>query len=414
MRVLAVNGGSSSEKLALYDLNQQRTLQQALEPLWSASAEWSVGEGQKLAAQITVSVSDGKEKQCQMQADSRGELIAAMLDGLWSGETKAVVGPQDVAAVGHRVVHGGAEYTSSVTITPQVKDAIYKLAEFAPQHNPANLEGITACERIFPNTPEVAVFDTAFHATLPQPATVYPGPYSWYERGIRRYGFHGISHQYCAMRAAQLLGRDPADLRLVTCHLGGGCSLAAIAGGRSVDTTMGFTPLDGLMMGSRSGSVDPGILIYLLRQDHATADQLDETLNRESGLKGVSGVSSDIRPILKARDAGDERARLALDVYIHRLRQGIGAMLAALDGADALVFTGGVGEHTPLVRAGACATLGFAGVTLDADRNAQFAGDAIGDGDIATSDARMRVLVIHTQEDWMIARETLHVIGSIA
>jgi len=252
-----------------------------------------------------------------------------------------------------------------------------------------------------PGTPQVAVFDTAFHAHLPPAAAVYPGPYAWYERGIRRYGFHGLSHQYCAERAAKLLGRDLADLRLVTAHLGNGCSLAAIRDGRSVDTTMGFTPLDGLMMGTRPGSLDPGILTYLQRADGATADQLDATLNHESGLRGISGRSGDMRDILAARAGGDGRAALAFAMYVHRLRGGIAAMLAALGGADALVFAGGVGEHAAEVRADTCAAFAFLGLRLDAARNAESPADAL----ISVEDSSMRVLIVRTQEDWVIARD---------
>jgi acetate kinase len=334
-------------------------------------------------------------------ASSRDELVARLLPTLWEEPTRAVKGPGDVAAVGHRVVHGGSKYSEGVIVTPQVEDDIRAYAAFAPLHNPEDLAGIKAAQRALPNVPQVAVFDTAYHAHLPQAAQVYPGPYAWYERGIRRYGFHGISHQYCAGRAARILKRDLASLNLVTCHLGNGCSLAAIRGGRSVDTTMGFTPLDGLMMGSRSGAVDPGILTYLMRADGATADQLDDTLNHRSGLLGVSGVSSDLREVLAARARGDARATLALDVYVHRLRRLLGAMVAVLGGADAIVFAGGVGEHAAEVRAGACAGLAFLGLRLDAGRNAASPADAV----ISTPESTVGVLIVHTREDWMVARE---------
>ena len=254
--------------------------------------------------------------------------------------------------------------------------------------------------------PQVAVFDTGFHRTMPLAAATYPGPYEWFEQGIRRYGFHGINHQYCAQRAAQLLGKNLHSLKLVTCHLGNGCSLAAIREGRSVDTTMGFTPLEGLMMGTRSGSVDPGILTYLIRQRQISGEQLDEVLNQKSGLLGISGVSSDMREILAAGKNGKEparmaRAKLALEMYVHRLRSGIGAMVAGLGGIDALVFTAGVGENSPEIRAAVCDNFAFLGLRLDQGKNASSPVDA----DISTPDAAVRVLVIHAQEDWMIARE---------
>jgi acetate kinase len=282
-----------------------------------------------------------------------------------------------------------------------VKETIARLAELAPAHNPASLEGIEAIERILGAVAQVAVFDTAFHAQMPEMAAVYPGPYEWLEQGIRRYGFHGISHQYCAARAAEILDRDLKDLRLVTCHLGNGCSLAAIRGGRSVNTTMGFTPLEGLMMGSRSGSIDPGLLLHLLRQPNYSVDRLDRILNQESGLEGISGISSDLREILAAMTQGNARAQLAFDAYVHSLRSHIGAMLASLGGLDALAFTAGIGEHAASVRAAACEAFAFLGLKLDLDKNAQ----SRADWDIAAPDSTVRVLVIRTQEDWEIARE---------
>jgi acetate kinase len=282
-----------------------------------------------------------------------------------------------------------------------VKAAIARLAELAPAHNPASLSGIEAIEQILGAVPQVAVFDTAFHAQMPEMATIYPGPYEWLKQEIRRYGFHGISHQYCAARAAELLDRDLRDLRLVTCHLGNGCSLAAIRDGRSVDTTMGFTPMEGLMMGSRSGSIDPGLLLHLLRQPNYSVDQLDRILNQESGLEGISGLSNDLREILTAMAKGNSRAQLAFDIYMHSLRSHIGAMLASLGGLDALAFTAGVGEHAAPVRAGACEAFAFLGLKLDLEKNAQ----SRLDWDIAAPDSTVRVLVIHAQENWEIARE---------
>jgi acetate kinase len=249
--------------------------------------------------------------------------------------------------------------------------------------------------------PQIAVFDTGFHRMMPLSAATYPVPYEWFEQGIRRYGFHGINHQYCAQRAAQLLGKKLNSLKLVTCHLGNGCSLAAIREGRSADTTMGFTPLEGLMMGTRSGSVDPGILTYLMRQRQLSGQQLDEILNQKSGLLGISGISSDMRQIITAGKKGHERAKLALDIYIHRLRSGIGAMIAVLGGIDALVFTAGIGENSPEVRAAVCENFAFLDLRLDQVKNAESPLDE----DISALDATVRILVIHAQEDWMIARE---------
>jgi len=303
--------------------------------------------------------------------------------------------------VGHRVVHGGPQHFEPSVVTAKVKSAIESVSAFAPLHNRAELEGIEIVTKLLGPVPQIAVFDTGFHRMMPLSAATYPGPYEWFEQGIRRYGFHGINHQYCAQRAAQLLGKNLNSLKLVTCHLGNGCSLAAIREGRSVDTTMGFTPLEGLMMGTRSGSVDPGILTYLMRQRQFSGQQLVEILNQKSGLLGISGISSDMRQIITAGKKGHERAKLALDIYIHRLRSGIGAMIAVLGGIDALVFTAGIGENSPEVRAAVCENFAFLDLRLDQGKNAQSPVDE----DISAPDATVRILVIHAQEDWMIARE---------
>jgi len=397
MKILVLNAGSSSQKSCLYELNDVLP-DRPLQPLWSAQIDWTHQQG---IAELKVKTAKGDQLEEEFASDSRKDAISRMLESLWRGRTQTINDLKEIDIVGHRVVHGGQEYQQSTLISPDVKKAIARLSVFAPVHNPVNLEGIEAIEKILGNVPQVAVFDTAFHAQLPPAAFVYPGPYEWLENGIRRYGFHGISHQYCARLAADILGKDLADLRLISCHLGNGCSLAAVRGGWSVDTTMGFTPLEGLMMGSRSGSIDPGILIHLLKQSEFTAEKLDGILNRNSGLKGISGVSSDLRQIGDAIAQGNQRAQLALDIYIHRLRAGIGAMLASLGGLDALIFTAGVGENSAVVRAAACEAFGFIGLKLDGEKNQQSPIDQ----DIAAVDSAVRILVIHTQEDWEIVRE---------
>lgn len=397
MKILVLNAGSSSQKSCLYDL-EDTLPDKPPEPIWEASIDWTHHEG---FAEIKVNPQYGKVLEEEIAATSRPEIIAHMLETLWSGKAPVLKSPSEVDVIGHRVVHGGAEYRQSTIINDQVKEAIAKLAIFAPVHNPANLEGINAAEKLFGNTPQVAVFDTAFHAHLSPAAYTYAIPTKYTEQGIRRYGFHGISHQYCCDRTAQILDRKVEDLRLITCHLGNGCSLAAIRNGQSIDTTMGFTPLEGLVMGSRSGSIDAGVLIHLLRQPDMDVEKLDRILNRESGLLGVSEISADLRPILKAIAEGNPQAQLAFDVYVHSLRSHIGAMLASLGGLDALVFTAGVGENAPAVRAAACAGFEFLGLKLDLDKNNQ----RLLDVDIAASNSAVRVLVIHTQEDWQIARE---------
>jgi len=400
MNVLVLNSGSSSQKSCLYEIGN--TLPD--DPpgcIWEGKIEWADDK-----AEYSIKNSHGVFRKDLASVGSRGEAIERLLQSLWNGETQAIASPSDIHVVGHRVVHGGPQHFEPSVVTAEVKSAIERVSVFAPLHNCAELQGMEIVARLLGSVPQVAVFDTGFHRTMPLSAATYPGPYEWFEQGIRRYGFHGVNHQYCAQRAAQLLGKNLNSLKLVTCHLGNGCSLAAIREGRSVDTTMGFTPLEGLMMGTRSGSVDPGILTYLIRQRQFSAPQLDEVLNQKSGLLGVSGISSDMRQILAASKDGNEpakqvRAKLALEIYVHRLRSGIGAMIAVLGGVDALVFTAGVGENSPEVRAAVCDNFAFLGLRLDQEKNAQSPLDK----DISAPDAIVRVLVIHAQEDWMIARE---------
>ncbi|NJL62791.1 MAG: acetate kinase [Methylacidiphilales bacterium] len=397
MKILVLNAGSSSQKSCLYDISSETLPQEAVKPLWEAKVDWS-HQGK---AEIEVKTASGEYLQEEISTDSRLEITAHLLNTLHQGSTQVINQLSEIDIVGHRVVHGGREYRDSVLITEDVKNAIANLSFLAPEHNPANLEGMTAIAQHLGNIPQVAVFDTAFHSQIPDAAAIYPIPYELVEQGIRRYGFHGISHQYCANRAAQILNQDLASLRLINCHLGNGCSLAAIKNGRSIDTTMGFTPLDGLMMGSRSGAVDPGILIYLIQKKNYTPEQLDIILNKESGLRGISGVSGDLRQIRDAISQGNERAQLALDIYIHRLKYYIGAMVASLEGLDVLVFTGGVGENASEVRKLACEGFSFLGLQLDNNKNEHQPIDM----DISSVNSTVRVLVIHTQEDWQIACE---------
>jgi acetate kinase len=299
-------------------------------------------------------------------------------------------------------VHGGTHYQRGVRIDQDVKCVIQELAPLAPQHNPVALAVIEALDRALPGVPQVAAFDTAFHHTLPPRAYLYGVPYDWYERwGVRRFGFHGLSHAYCAERAATLLGRPLEQMKIITCHLGSGCSLAAVDGGRSVATTMGFTPLDGVVMGSRSGAVDPGLVLHLIETGRFDAPALREALSHDSGLKGLSGISADMRAVSAANDAGDTRAAVAMEVYTARIREAIGALSATLGGLDALTFADGVGENCPEIRAAICEGLEWLGMILDTAANEH----ALLDSDIATADARVRVLVIRTREALMVARE---------
>lgn len=378
MMILVVNAGSSSNKLSLFALEQ--VAEPGAEP-------------------------HGLRWERELSAD---EPIDECLVRLWSGSDAILGAPQDLGVVGHRIVHGGAELNEPVLMTPDVRNAIARVAEYAPAHNAAAMRGINAVTRLLgDDVPQVAVFDTAFHAMLPPAAYTYAGPRAWLEQGIRRFGFHGISHQYASQRTARLLGRASAGLRIVTCHLGSGCSLAAVAGGWSVDTTMGFTPLDGIPMSRRPGALDPGILIHLLRHGGHTVDSLDRVLNEDSGLAGLSGTSGDMREVLTRVESGDTAATLALDVYVHRIRQGIAAMTASMNGLDAIVFTAGVGEHSPTVRRRLCDGLGFLGVALDADRNVGAAGDDI----LSTDESTISVLVVQARENWIVANDALRVVA---
>jgi acetate kinase len=395
MKILVLNSGSSSQKTCLYEIGNS-VPDDPPSCLWGGRIEWEGGN-----VELSLKNAKGVERKEQTQAGSRDQAVTHLLGNLWQGDAQAISSPSEIDVVGHRVVHGGPQHTEPVRVTAEVKSAIAKVSDFAPLHNRAELEGMAVVEKLLGDVPQVAVFDTGFHRNMPLSAKLYPGPYEWFSQGIHRYGFHGINHEYCAGRAARLLKTDLNSLRLVSCHLGNGCSLAAIREGRSVDTTMGFTPLEGLMMGTRSGSVDPGILIYLMRQKGLSGERLDTILNKESGLLGVSGVSGDMREILAAMKIGHERAKLAFDIYIHRLRSGIGAMVAVLGGVDALIFTAGVGENSPEVRAAVCEDFGYLGLTLDPEKNLRHSSDQ----DIATADSSVRVLVISAQEDWAIAQK---------
>jgi len=394
MKILVLNSGSATQKTSLYEIAAVPPADPPA-PLWEGLIEWQGG-----CADIRTSGATGVRVRDRVQISSRKQVTEQLLSDLWTGAAPLLKGPSEIGMVGHRIVHGGKEFSEPAVVTPALKSAIERMTVFAPLHNPAGLEGIEIIEQILGGIPQVAVFDTAFHRSLPESAAVYPGPYEWVARGIRRYGFHGINHQYCAERAARLLGCDLQSLKLVTCHLGNGCSLAAVRDGRSVDTTMGFTPLEGLMMGTRSGSVDPGILTYLLREDRLTAEQLDDLLNKNSGLAGISGISNDMREIGSAMKSGNPRAKLAFDIFIHRLTSLTGSMVAVLGGVDALVFTAGIGENSSEVRAAACSNLEFLGVRLDPAKNSRSSNDC----DISASDSRVRILIVRANEDWAIAR----------
>ena len=365
-------------------------------PLWAGRIEWN-GE----TAAITVRNSKGIVSKKDLKR-SPGELVLKdLLATLWSGETRSIASAAEIDAVGHRVVHGGPRFHYPILVSNDVYSTLAGLSQFAPLHIQAELQGMKTIADLLGDVPQIAVFDTGFHRQMPPVAQTYPGPYEWFEQGIRRYGFHGINHQYCSTRAAQLIAKDLKSLKIVSCHLGNGCSVTGIRAGRSVDTTMGFTPLDGLMMGTRSGSVDPGILIFLMRRYGLDADQMDDMLNKKSGLLGISGVSGDMRDVLAGMHSGNERAKMAFDLYTHGLRKAIGGIAAILEGLDVLVFTAGVGENSPEVRAATCKGLDFLGLTIDQNRNEE----PLLDAEISSPDSRVKVLVIRAAEDWAIAGE---------
>ena len=408
VKTLVINAGSSSIKCWFQEVPDNLPASQAsqrLEPLWSARADWSRHSGATTAvsAEVKITRSGRQSTSSTVHSASPAGILQPVLRALWEGDDTKVIGsPSEIGIVGHRIVHGGSKYAASVLITPDVRAGIAEQAEFAPAHNGIQLEAIQTVDHVVgTGTPQVAVFDTAFHSTLAPLAYVYPGPYSWLEQGIRRYGFHGISVQYATRRSAELLDAAPESLRLIVCHLGNGASVTAVAGGKSVDTSMGLTPLEGIMMGTRSGSIDPGILVYLIRRQGYTADQLDAILNRQSGLLGVSGVSGDMREILEAIQQGNERARLAYEIYAHRLVREIGAMAGVLGGVDAIVFTGGVGENCAPLRQEVCDHFGYLGLRLDPAKNAA----PNLDQNVAASDSKAQVLLIRADEDWEIACE---------
>jgi acetate kinase len=341
--------------------------------------------------------------------------IGKVVDLLLSPEHGALSSLDEIAAVGHRVVHGGERFAASVRIDDEVTAVVEKCCDLAPLHNPPNLVGIRACQELMPDTSQVAVFDTAFHQSVPRQAYLYGLPYEYYERyGIRRYGFHGTSHRYVTLEATRYLssrGIAPEDQKIVTCHLGNGCSMAAVSGGRSIDTTMGFTPLEGLLMGTRCGDIDAAVPLFLMEQEGLGPEDMDQLLNKRSGLRGVSGVSNDLRDVSAAAAGGNDRAAAAIEVFCYRVRKYTGGFAAALGGLHALVFTAGIGEHSAQVRGAACADLGFLGLRIDPARNDAARGpDAC--TDISTDDAPARVLVIPTNEELMIARDTRQVISN--
>ncbi len=387
MSILIINAGSSSIKFGLFDADAQTAHATGL-------IDWTANPSH---ADLVLRTHEGSTLRFPCSAASHRDAVILSLRKIVDSKLAPAI-----TVVGHRIVHGGAVFRGSVRIDAAVRTELERLSELAPLHNPPALEALQAAETALPGLPQVAVFDTAFFADLPPRAYIYPLPYAWYtDWGVRRFGFHGISHAYCAGRAAELLQRPADALRLVICHLGNGCSATAVRDGKAVATSMGFTPMEGLMMGTRCGSVDPGILLHVFRKCGLEAEQLDQALNHASGLLGVSGVSSDFRQVEAAAEKGDERARLALDIYADRVRSTIGALTVTLGGIDALVFTAGVGEHARKLRATVCVGLDCLNLHLDGPRNESCEAD----NDVATPESPGRILILHTEEERLIARD---------
>ena len=401
---LAVNAGSGSVSVAAFGAREEAESVDSHEDLRPV---WTMKVVRHASPQRVTIEGDGERRELEIDAPDARSAVAPGLDALWSGPTAVVDGPDAVACVGHRIVHGGPTLDAPAEIDARVRAAIEAAARFAPLHNPPGLELVELARERLPDARHVACFDTAFHRTIPTAARAYGGPASWLERGLVRYGFHGISHADAARRAARLLGRAPEDANVITVHLGGGCSATAVRGGRSVATTMGLTPADGMVMATRSGAVDPGLLLHLMREDGLDADALETLLEKESGLMGLTrGASGDVGRVRELADAGDADARLAIDVYAHRARREIAALRPALDGLDALVFTGSAVTGEPWLRAAICDGLEYLGVRLDAARDAAAGdGDEIGAG--GACGASVRAYLLHADEDRVIAGAAL-------
>lgn len=392
MSILVVNTGSSSLKFSLFEGASLKTRVSGL-------IDW---KGARDIATVSLKISGKDETVGEEAINGCGAAIDFILSVLGRGN-------RDIRGVGHRVVHGGSRFSDAVLIDEDVRDVILTMSELAPLHNGPAIEAIDAMDKALPSVPQAALFDTAYYADMPQRSVVYPLPYDWYERwGIRRFGFHGINHAWCAVRAGQILLREISDLRMVSCHLGNGCSVTAACGGKAVATTMGFTPMEGLMMGSRSGSIDPGILVYLQKTKGLSVDQIDEALNHHSGLMGVSGVSSDFRKVEKAAAEGNARAELALALFTDRVEGAIASLAAVMKGIDLLVFTGGIGENAASFRERVCEDLHFLGISVNRRANSACASDAV----ISGEGSAVRVLVIRAGEERFIAEKTRALLNS--
>ena len=397
MNIFVINCGSSSLKYQLINMENEEVLAKGL-------AERIGIDGSRIKHKPT-----GKEdKVIEMPMPDHKVALEIILDALVDPAHGAIKSLEEISAVGHRVVHGGEKFASSVIIDDDVMDAMKKCIELAPLHNPPNIMGIEACKELMPNVPMVGVFDTAFHQTMPKTSYIYSLPYEMYEKyGIRRYGFHGTSHKYVSQRTAKMLGKNIEDINIITCHLGNGASITAIEGGKSIDTSMGLTPLEGLTMGTRCGDIDPAIITFIMEKENLDIDGINNLMNKKSGVLGISGVSSDFRDIEDAAwKEKNERAQLALDIFSNKVKKYIGSYAAIMGGVDAIVFTAGLGENSPETREDVCKGLEFLGVNIDSEANKVRGKETV----ISTEDSKVKVLVIPTNEELMIARDTKELI----
>ncbi len=399
MNILVLNCGSSSVKYKLIEIKANEVL-----------AEGGVEKIGLPGAFIKFKLADGSKKVVELDITDHQGAIKSILDTITSEEFGCIKNFNEIDAVGHRVVHGGEKFNKSVLITQEVIDKVKECYDIAPLHNPVNIAGIDAISSILPNVPQVGVFDTAFHQTMPAKSYMYALPYKFYkEDGVRRYGFHGTSHRYVSKRVCDFLGVKYEDQKIITCHVGNGGSITAVCHSKSIDTSMGLTPTEGLMMGTRSGDVDPGALTYLMEKHNLSAKDIQNIINKESGIAGVTEISSDMREIEAADIAGDERAQLGLAMYEQRIIKYIGAYAAEMGGVDIIVFTGGVGENQTGVRENVCAPLGFMGVELNKELNAKIRGT---ETVISTPESKVKVVVIPTDEEYLIARDTECIVES--
>ena len=394
MNVLVINAGSSSLKYQLFDMKTNEVRAKGLCERIGIDGKYKhEANGKKVTGDTPMAT----------HADAIRHLTKMLLDE----EYGVIKSMSEIDAVGHRVLHGGQKFSQSVRVNDKVIEAIKECIPLGPLHNPANLMGINACEEVMPGVPQVAVFDTAFHQTMPEKAYMYAVPYEYYEKyGVRRYGFHGTSHRYVSAQVAKVLGKDAKDLKIITCHLGNGSSLAAVMGGECVDTTMGLTPLEGMPMGTRSGVIDPAIVGFIAENENMTASEVVTMLNKKSGVLGISGVSSDFRDLEEAANNGNHRAQLALDMFTYSVKKFIGSYVAAMNGVDAIVFTAGVGENSDTVRKAICDGMDYLGIKIDDAKNS-----VRGTVDITAADSKVKVLLIPTDEELMIAMDTAAIVS---